>query len=78
MDWTVYNCLYQRFLKWQLKCENILECEPAVLPEQQKCKKVIAWSSDFEMDHYVPWCLSAEELNLVTILGKFEEFCKLQ
>ena len=30
------------------------------------------------MDQYVPWCLSAEELNLGTIWGKFEEFCKLQ
>ena len=24
------------------------------------------------------WCLSAEELNLDTIWGKFEEFCKPQ
>ena len=30
------------------------------------------------MDQYVSWCLSAEELNLDTILGKFEEFCKPQ
>ena len=24
MDWTVNDALYHRFLKWQLKCENIL------------------------------------------------------
>ena len=30
------------------------------------------------MDQYVSWCLSVEELNLDTIWGKFEEFCKSQ
>ena len=30
------------------------------------------------MDQHVSWCLSAEELNLDTIWGKFEEFCKPQ
>ena len=27
MDWTVNDGLHHRFLKWHLKCENILECE---------------------------------------------------
>ena len=49
MDWTVNDGLYHRFLKWHLKCENILECELAALPERQQCKKVIAWSGDFHM-----------------------------
>ena len=26
MDWTFNDGLYHRFLKWHLKCENILEC----------------------------------------------------
>ena len=39
MDWTVNNNLYHRFLKWCLKCENILECKLAALPEHQQCKK---------------------------------------
>ena len=39
MDWTVNDGLYHRFLKWWLKCENILVCELAALPEQQKYKK---------------------------------------
>ena len=43
--------------KWHLKCENILECELATLPECQKYKKVIAWSGDFGMDQYVSWSL---------------------
>ena len=30
MDWTVNDGLYNRFLKWKLKCENILECELAM------------------------------------------------
>ena len=45
-DWTVHDGLYYRFLKWHLKCENILECELAALPEQQQSKKVIAQSGD--------------------------------
>ena len=53
MDWTVNDGLYHRFLKWNLKCENILECELAMLPERRQCKKVIAWSGDFGIDQYV-------------------------
>ena len=78
MDWTVNDGLYHRFLKWCLECENILECKLAALPEWQQCKKVIAWCEDFGMDQYVSWCLPTEELNLDTIWGKFEEFCKPQ
>ena len=33
MVWMVNDGLYHRFLKWHLKCENILECELAALPE---------------------------------------------
>ena len=43
MDWTVNDHLYHRFLKWKIKCENILECELSLLPEARKCKNVIAW-----------------------------------
>ena len=78
MDWTVNDALYHRFLKWKLKCENILECKLAALPECQKCKKVMAWSSDFGMDQYVSWRLSKEEMNLDTIWKRFEDFCKPQ
>ena len=39
MDWTVNNGWYHRFLKWHLKCENILECELAALPERQNARK---------------------------------------
>ena len=53
MDWTVNDNLYNRFLKWKLKCENILECELAMLMEKRKCQNVIAWSGDFEIDQYV-------------------------
>ena len=70
--------LYHRFLKWHLKCENILECELAALPERQQCKKVIAWSGDFGMDQYVSWGLPTDQLTLEIIWGKFEDFCKPQ
>ena len=33
MDWTVSDALCHRFLKWKLKCENILECETTALSE---------------------------------------------
>ena len=78
MDWTVNDALYHRFLKWHLKCENILECELVALSEHQKHKTVIAWSGNFGMDQYVSWGLSNEDLNLDTIWGKYEEFCKPQ
>ena len=78
MDWTVDDNLYHRFLKWHLKCENILECEFMALPECQQCKKVIAWSGDCRMDQYVSWNLSSNELTLDTIWGKYEEYCKPQ
>ena len=78
MDWTVNDGLYNRFLKWKLKCENILECELAMLPETRKCKKVIVCSGDFGLDQYISWNLSNQELCLDTIWQKYEEFCKPQ
>ena len=78
MDWMVNNMLYHRFLKWKLKCKNILECELAALPECQKCKKFIVWSGDFGMDQYVSWWLSKDDMKLDTIWERFEDFCKLQ
>ena len=78
MDWTVNDHLYHRFLKWKIKCDNILKCELAMLPEARKCKKVFAWSGDFGLDQYISWCLPQEELCLEIIWKKFEEFCKPQ
>ena len=74
MDWTVNDGLYHRFLKWHLKCKNILECEHAALPERKQCKKVIAWSGDFGMDQYVSWGLSIDQLTLEIIWARFEDF----
>ena len=76
MDWMVDDGLYHIFLKWHFKCENILECELAALPERQQCKKVIAWPGDFGMDQYVSWGLPTDQLTLEIIWGKFEDFCK--
>ena len=70
MDWTVNDGLYHRFLKWCLKCESILECELAMLPEKRQCKKIIAWSDDFGMDQYVSWSLLTDERTLDTIWEK--------
>ena len=78
MDWTVNDGLYYRFLKWHLKCENILECELVMLPEKRQCRKVIASSGDFGMVQYVSWNLSTDELTLDTIWERFEKFCKPQ
>ena len=78
MDWSVNDSLYNRFLKWKIKCENILDCELAMLSEARKCKKVVAWSGDFGIDQYISWDLPPEELCLEVIWRKSEEFCKLQ
>ena len=67
IDWMVNDGLYHRLLKWHLKCENILECELAALPERQQCKKVIACPGDFGMDQYVSWGLPTNQLTLEII-----------
>ena len=74
MDCTVNDSLYHRLLKWKLKCENILDCELAMLPESKKRKKVTVWSEDFGMDQYVLWCLPTEDLTLDVIWAKYEDF----
>ena len=78
MDWTVNDKLYNRFLKWKLKCKNILECELAMLSETGKCKKIVAWSGDFGLYQYISWNLPNEDLTLEVIWKKFEGFCKPQ
>ena len=50
MDSQVNDALCHRFLKWHLRCENILECKLVMLPEKRQGKKVIARSGDFSMD----------------------------
>ena len=67
MDWSVNDSLYHRFFKWKLKCENILDCELAMLSESKKCRKIMAWSGDFGMDQYVSWHLPTKDLCLDTI-----------
>ena len=45
-----------------------------MLPDSEKCKKVIAWSDDYGMDQNISWCLPAAELNLETICSKYGNF----
>ena len=79
MDWTVNDsAVYHRFLKWKLKCENILDCELAMLPESKKYKNIIAWSGDFGMNQYVSWCLPTKDVCLDNIWSKYKDFCKPQ
>ena len=49
-----------------------------MLPEARKCKKIVTWSGDFDLDQYISWNLSSEDLTLEVIWKKFEEFCKPQ
>ena len=78
MDWTVNDGLHQKFLKWKLKCETILNCELSMLPESKKCKEVIAWCGDFRVDQYVSWCLPMDDLRLDTIWSKYDLFASLK
>ena len=57
MNRSVDDGLYNRFIKWKIRYENILDCELAMLSETGKCKKVIAWSGDFGLDQYISWNL---------------------
>ena len=50
MNWSVDDGLYNRFIKWKIRFENILDCELTMLSEARKCQKVIAWSGDFGLD----------------------------
>ena len=43
MNWSADDGLYNRSIKWKIRCKNILDCELAMLSEARKCKKVIAW-----------------------------------
>ena len=78
MDWTVNDNLNNRFLKWKLKCKNILECELAMLPKARKCKKIVAWSGNFSLDQYISWNLSSVDFTLEIIWKKSEEFCNFR
>ena len=78
MNCTVNDSLYNRFIKWKIKCDKILECELVMLSKSRKCKKVVAWLGDFGIDQYVSWDLPPEEVCLEVIWKKFEEFCKPQ
>ena len=60
MDCMIKDGLYNRFLKWWLRCKNILECELVRLTVSRKCKKVLAWSGDFGLGQYISWNLSSE------------------
>ena len=36
MDWTIDDGLHSRFIRWKIKCENILDCKLAILQESAK------------------------------------------
>ena len=36
MDWTVDDALHSRFIRWRIKCENILDCQLSILQENAK------------------------------------------
>ena len=78
MDWTVDDALHSRFIRWRIKCENILDCQLAILQENAKCKQVIKWSGDAGLNMYISWNLLKEEITLQNILSRFEDFCKPQ
>ena len=78
MDWTIDDALHSRFIRWKIKCENILDCKLAILQESAKCKKVIQWSGDAGLDMYITWALPTADVTLQTIWSRFEDFWKPQ
>ena len=78
MDWTVDNALHSRFIRWKIKCENILDCELAILQESAKCKEVIQRSGNPRLVMYISWALPTADVTLQAIWSRFEDFCKPQ
>ena len=78
MDWTIDDALHSRFIRWKIKCENILDCKLAILQESAKCKEVIQWSGDAELDMYISWALPTADITLHAIWSRFQDFCKPQ
>ena len=70
MDWMVNDGLYNRFLKWCITCENIIECEVVMLSESRKYEKVFSWGGDFGLDQYISWNLCSEDVTLEVIWKK--------
>ena len=78
LDWTIDDALHSRFIRWKIKCENILDCKLAILQESAKCNKVIQWSGDAGLDMYISWALPTADVTLQVICSRFEDFCKPQ
>ena len=78
MNWTIDDALHSRFIRWKIKCENILDCELDILQRSNKCKKVIQWSGDAGLDMHISWNLLTEEVTLQTMWSIFKDFCKPQ
>ena len=78
MDWTIDDALHSRFIRWKIKCENILNCKLAILQESAKCKKVIQWSGDPGLDMYISWNLPTVEVTLQTKWSRLKYFCNPQ
>ena len=74
INWTVDDGLYNQFLKWKIKCENILDCELDMFSDAPKCKKVVASSGDFGIDQVISWDLSPEKTTLEVIWQKLKSF----
>ena len=78
MDWTIGDALHSKFIQWKIICENMLDCELAILQESAKCKTVIQWSGDAGHDMYISWDLPMDDVTLQAIWSSFEDFCKPQ
>ena len=78
MDWTIDDALHSRFIRWKIKCENILDCKLAILQESVKCKKSDPMVRRCMIDMYISWALPTTEVTIQTIWSKFEDFCKPQ
>ena len=62
MNWSVDDGLYNRFIKWKIRCENILDCELAKSAKKLlHGQEILAWTN---ISH--------------TIWQKYEELCKPQ
>ena len=79
MVWTVNGSLCHRFLKWKIKCKNMLNCELAMLSETRKCKKsydLVRWLWNWPGGN--PGACPQKNYAWRWFGINFEEFCKPQ
>ena len=61
IDWTQGPDLVQRFRRFKQKCKLLFEGALKPRTDEQKCKYLLLWMGDYELDLFNTWNLSEEQ-----------------